>query len=76
MDARGGRRGRRAIVVAFVTAAGIDDRLREGPGLPPEYTPDWMIAWIDAGLWLCALSALGLLAIGAMTLRRRRASGR
>lgn len=61
-----------AIVAGFVTAAGIDYRIREDQGLPPAYAPVWMVTWMEAGLWLFGIACLCLVITGVTLLWRRR----
>lgn len=60
-----------AIVVAFVIAAGIDYRVSEERGLPPAYTPAWMVSWMHVGLGVFTFASLCLIITGAVLLWRR-----
>ncbi len=60
-----------AIVAGFITAAGIDYRIREDQYLPLVYTPAWMVTWMEAGLWLFGIACLCLIATGVTLLWRR-----
>ncbi len=59
-------------VAGFITAAGIEYRIREEQGLPPAYTPAWMVTWMEAGLWLSGIACLCLMITAITELWRRR----
>ncbi len=63
-----------AILAGFITAAGIDYRIREDQGLPPVYTPAWMVTWMQVGTWLFGIACLSLLVTGVALLWRRRST--
>lgn len=54
------------MAIAFQVVAGVQYRIAEDAGREPGYSPDWIVAGTDVGLWLLLGGVLLLLASGVL----------